>query len=69
MIRLYNADMSEEMALEDELGDVLEKGMKHARMTEACLAEKARIDVTRLKDALDYRYDLTGKEVEALASV
>ncbi len=69
MIRIHDGGMSEDQTLEDELGDILEKGMKHARMTEDSLAAEAEIDVTRLKDALDYRYDLCGKEVESLASV
>ncbi len=69
MIRIHDGSMCEDQTLEDELGDILEKGMKHARMTEESLAAEAEIDVSRLKDALDYRYDLTGKEVEALASV
>ena len=54
---------------EDELGDVLEKALKHADLTEDDLAAKAGIEVGRIKDALDYRSDLKADEVGSLADV
>jgi glyoxylase-like metal-dependent hydrolase (beta-lactamase superfamily II) len=59
--------MTVESPFEDELGDVLEKGLKLRGITEDELATAADIDVGRIKDALDYRYDLTTSEVVALA--
>jgi len=56
-----------EAPFEDELGDVLEKGLKLRGMTEDELAVETGIDVGRIKDALDYRYELSGSEVAALA--
>lgn len=55
-------------ALEDELGDVLEKALKIAGLSEDRLAGRTGIDVNRIKDALDYRYDLSCGEIAALAS-
>jgi len=54
---------------EDELGDVLEKALKYADLTEDDLAAKAGIEVGRIKDALDYRYDLQVDEIGSLAVV
>lgn len=59
--------MTVESPFEDELGDVLEKGLKLRGITEDDLAANAGIEVGRIKDALDYRYDLDGSEVAALA--
>lgn len=56
-------------ALEDELGDVLEKAMKHAGFTEQALARATGIDAGRLKDAEDYRYDLSCDELRRIARV
>lgn len=61
--------MTVESPFEDELGDVLEKGLKLRGITEDDLATNAGIDVGRIKDALDYRYDLSGTEVAALARI
>lgn len=60
--------MTENPPFEDELGDVLEKALKLANLTEDELAAKAGIDVGRIKDALDYRYDLKAAEVGSLAA-
>lgn len=61
--------MTENPPFEDELGDVLEKALRHADLTEDDLAAKAGIEVGRIKDALDYRYDLNAEEVGSLARV
>jgi len=55
--------------LEDELGDVLEKAARNVPLSLEGLAAAARIEPSRLKDALDYRPDLTDAEIARLASV
>ncbi len=55
--------------LEDELGDVLEKAMKYSGMTEECLARESGVSISKIKDAEDYRYDLTPGELRNLANV
>jgi glyoxylase-like metal-dependent hydrolase (beta-lactamase superfamily II) len=56
------------LPLEDELGDVLEKAIRHAGLTEAELAAVTGIDPGRIKDAEDYRYDLNCTELQKLAT-
>ena len=53
--------------LEDELGDILDKAMRHAGLTEEQLAATTGIDAGRIKDAEDYRYDFTCAELQKLA--
>ena len=55
--------------LEDELGDVLEKAVRQARTTHERLAVDAQVDVARIKDAVDYRSELTQAELSRLARV
>ena len=55
--------------LEDELGDVLEKALKFSGMTEESLARRSGVSAAKIKDAEDYRYDLTPKELRSLAAV
>ncbi len=55
--------------LEDELGDVLDKSLRHAGLTESAAAERAGVELVRLRDAIDYRYDLSDAEIGRLASV
>lgn len=55
--------------LEDELGDVIEKALKLAGLREDELAARSGVDVNRIKDVLDYRYDLPPAELAALARV
>jgi hydroxyacylglutathione hydrolase len=55
--------------LEDELGDVLEKGLRQARLDEGVAASRAGISENRLRDAIDYRSDLTMDELRRLAEV
>ena len=54
-------------ALEDELGDVLEKAARNVPLTVENLAAATGIELSRLKDALDYRPDLTPAELKRLA--
>jgi glyoxylase-like metal-dependent hydrolase (beta-lactamase superfamily II) len=55
--------------LEDELGDVLEKALRHAGLSEEAAAERAGLGVNRILDAIDYRPDLSADELRALARV
>ncbi len=63
------ASISVTPPLEDELGDVLEKAARNVPLTLEGLAAASRIEPGRLKDALDYRPDLTDAEIARLASV
>ena len=56
-------------ALEDDLGDVLEKAARNVPLSVESLAAASRIELSRLKDALDYRSDLTPAELARLAGV
>jgi glyoxylase-like metal-dependent hydrolase (beta-lactamase superfamily II) len=53
--------------LEDELGDVLEKALKLAGWREDELAARSGVDVNRIKDVLDYRYELPSGDLGTLA--
>jgi glyoxylase-like metal-dependent hydrolase (beta-lactamase superfamily II) len=55
-------------ALEDELGDVLEKAARNVPLTVENLAAATGIELSRLKDAIDYRSDLTVPELRRLAT-
>jgi glyoxylase-like metal-dependent hydrolase (beta-lactamase superfamily II) len=61
--------LSHQPALEDELGDVLEKAARNVPLSLESLAAATHIDPGRLKDAFDYRPDLTAAEIARLASV
>ena len=61
--------MVQDPPFEDELGDVLEKGLRLRDLTEDELAVETGIEVGRIKDALDYRYDLNADELGRLARV
>jgi len=54
--------------LEDELGDVLEKAMHRAGLTDESLAERSGVRAGRILDAIDYRPDLTTDELRRLAA-
>jgi glyoxylase-like metal-dependent hydrolase (beta-lactamase superfamily II) len=56
-------------ALEDELGDVLEKAARHANLSYERLAAFADVELSRIQDALDYRPELTQAELGRLARV
>ena len=53
--------------LEDELGDVLEKAMRHAGLTEEALAARAGVPPAKILDAIDYRPDLSSADLRRLA--
>jgi len=55
--------------MEDELGDVLEKAARHTTLGYEQIAVAAEVDVGRIKDALDYRSELTLPELARLARV
>lgn len=57
------------LSLEDEIGDVLEKGMRRAGLTEQGLALQAGVSPERLRDVLDYRGGLETDELCRLAAV
>jgi hydroxyacylglutathione hydrolase len=54
--------------LEDELGDVLEKAMRHCGVSEQVLAERASVPLEKIRDAIDYRYDFSSEELRQLAA-
>jgi glyoxylase-like metal-dependent hydrolase (beta-lactamase superfamily II) len=56
-------------ALEDELGDVLEKAARHVRLSYEQIADAAHVELGRIQDALDYRSELTPAELTRLARV
>lgn len=63
-----SASPSDKPALEDELGDVLEKAARNVPLTVESLAAATGIEPSRLKDALDYRPDLTPAELGRIAT-
>jgi hydroxyacylglutathione hydrolase len=56
------------LPLEDELGDVLEKAMRRAGLTEDELASRAQVALPRILDAIDYRPELKCDELRRLAT-
>lgn len=57
------------LPLEDELGDVLEKAMRRARCTPESVARRSGVSFGKIRDAVDYRPDLTCDELRRLALV
>src|SRR5688500_10551868 len=55
--------------LEDELGDVLEKAMRRAGLTPEAVAGRAGVSFVKIRDAVDYRSDLSGDELRRIATV
>ena len=55
--------------LEDDLGDVLEKAVRHAALGLDAVARLSGVDLGRIKDALDYRSEFTTAELGSLARV
>jgi len=55
--------------LEDDLGDVLEKAARHLKLGFDEIAARAGVELPRLRDALDYRSELTQAELGRLATV
>lgn len=62
-------ECSTQIPLEDELGDVLDKALSRAGLTADQAAARVGIEVSRLRDALDWRSELDDKELRALASL
>lgn len=56
------------LPLEDELGDVLDKAIRRAGRTEEVVALHANVPLTRIRDAIDYRSELTCAELRRLAT-
>ncbi len=56
------------LPLEDELGDVLEKAMRHLGLADETLARQAGVPLAKIHEAIDYRPDLTSDEVRRLAA-
>lgn len=54
--------------MEDELGDVLDKALRRAGCSDGEIAARAGLPVSKIRDAVDYRYDLTTAEVRRLAA-
>jgi hydroxyacylglutathione hydrolase len=54
--------------LEDELGDVVEKAARHLRLPLDQLAVESGVEWNRIKDAVDYRSELTCAELRRLAA-
>lgn len=59
----------ERAPLEDELGDVLEKALRAGALNENELALRTGISAERIADAIDYRGEFTGEELDRLAAV
>ena len=57
------------LPLEDELGDVLDKAARRAGLTEEEVARRVNISPERLRDAIDYRGELTSEELRRLAAL
>ena len=53
--------------LEDELGDVIEKAMRRAGLTEEVLAQRTNVPLGKILDAIDYRSDLSCDELRRIA--
>jgi hydroxyacylglutathione hydrolase len=62
-------DQAITIPLEDELGDVLEKAMSCAGFDEEQLAMRSGVPASRIRDAVDYRPELTSDELRRLAAV
>ena len=57
------------LPLEDELGDVLDKAMRRAGLTDESLAARTGVRAGRILDAIDYRSELTADELRRIAAV
>jgi glyoxylase-like metal-dependent hydrolase (beta-lactamase superfamily II) len=54
--------------LEDELGDVIDKALRRAGLSDDELSVRSGVPLGKIRDAIDYRYDLDSAEVRRLAS-
>ena len=57
------------LPLEDELGDVLEKGLRRGGLTPETLADRAGVPLGKILDAIDYRPHLACDELRRIAAV
>jgi hydroxyacylglutathione hydrolase len=57
-----------QIPLEDELGDVLDKALRRAGLSDEEVAVRSGVPVGRIRDAIDYRYDLSAADVRRLAT-
>ena len=57
------------LPLEDELGDVLDKAIVRANLNAETLAVRANVPIGRIRDAVDYRSDLSCDELRRIAAV
>jgi hydroxyacylglutathione hydrolase len=53
--------------LEDELGDVLDKALRRSGLSDEEAAVRSGVPAGKIRDAIDYRYDLDVTEVRRLA--
>ena len=56
------------LPLEDELGDVLEKALRRLNLTADAVADSSGVAIGRIRDAIDYRSELTCAELRRLAA-
>lgn len=57
-----------QVPLEDEVGDVLDKAMRRAGLNDESLAARTGVRAGRILDAIDYRSELTVEELRKLAA-
>lgn len=57
------------LPLEDELGDVLEKAVRRKRLPLEAVGAAAQVPAWKIRDAIDYRSDLTCEELRRIAAV
>jgi glyoxylase-like metal-dependent hydrolase (beta-lactamase superfamily II) len=68
-LKLPHVIKEPKLPLEDELGDVLDKAMRRAKLTPEAVARRAGIALGKISDAVDYRSDLTSDELRRIAAV
>lgn len=59
----------ETLPLEDELGDVLEKALRRAGLTPEEVARQSGVSLPMIRDAIDYRSDLSCDDLRRIAAV
>ncbi len=69
MCRLHAVSSPSTVPLEDELGDVLEKAVHDSRLELEAVAERAGVAETKIRDAIDYRSELSCDELRRIAAV
>src|SRR5471032_1025309 len=60
-------DITTLLPLEDELGDVLDKAMRGAGLTDESLGARTGVRAGRILDAIDYRSELAADELRRIA--